>query len=67
MFGRDTYTPQLETLFEPSPLSTTSISQDYFPTFIRELGTQKPYHETYAFSTNPENIITTKDLDALYQ
>jgi len=67
MFGRKTHNPKPDILFEPRPLRTTSISQVYFPTFIRELGTQKPYHETYAYWTNPENIITTKDLEALYQ
>ena len=67
MFGRDTYTPKLETLFEPRPLRTTSISQVYFPTLIRKPGTQKPYHETYSFCINLENIITTKDLEALHQ
>jgi len=39
----------------------------YSPSFIRELGTQRAYHETYAFWTNPENIISTEDLEALYQ
>jgi len=48
-------------------LRTISIAQIYFPTIIRELGTHKPYHETYALWTNPENIITTKDLEVLYQ
>jgi len=67
MFGRETYTPKPEILFEPRPLRTTSISQVYSPSFIRELGTQRPYHETYAFWINPENIITTQDLEALYQ
>jgi len=67
MFGRDTYTPKHETLFEPRPLRTTSISQVYSPTFIRELGTKKPYHETYEFWKNPENTITAEDLQALYQ
>jgi len=54
-------------ILEPKPLRKTSIAQVYFPPFIRELGTQKPYHESYAFWTNPENLITTKDLEALYQ
>jgi len=67
MFGRETHTPKTEILFEPRPLRTTSISQVYLPTFIRELGTQKPYHETYAYWINPVNTITTKDLEALYQ
>ena len=67
MFGRNTPTPKRETLFEPRPLRTTSIAKIYFPEFIRELGTGKPYHETYAFWTNAENIITTRDLEALYQ
>jgi len=67
MFGRDTYTPKTENLFEPRPLRTTSISQVWFPTFIRELGTRKPSHETYTFWTNPENTITRQDLEALYQ
>jgi len=67
MLGRDIYTPKPETLFEPRPLSTTSIAQVYSPSFIRELGTQRPDHETYAFWTNPENIITTQDLEALYK
>jgi len=67
MFGRDTHTPKLETLLEPRPLRTTSISQIYFPIFIREQGTLKPNHETYAFWKNSKNIITTKDLAALYQ
>jgi len=64
MFGRDIYTPKPEILFEPRPLRTTSIAQVYSPSFIRELGTQRPYHETYAFWINPENIITTQDLEA---
>jgi len=67
MLGRDTHTPKPKILFKPRPLRTTSISQVYFPTFIRELGTQKPYHETYAYWTNPKNTITTKDLETLYQ
>jgi len=67
MFRRNTPTPKQETLFEPRPLRTTSIAQIYFPEFIRELGTRKPSHETSAFWTNPQNIITTRDLDALYQ
>jgi len=67
MFGRDTYTPKSEILFEPRPLTTTSISQVYFPPFISELVTQKPYHQTYAYWTNPVNTITTKDLQTLYQ
>jgi len=67
MFGRETHTPKPEILFEPRPLRTTSISQVYFPTFIREIGTQKHYHETYAYWINPANTITTKDLEALYR
>jgi len=67
MFGRETHTPKPEILFEPRPLRTTSIAQVYVPTFIRELGTQKPYHETYAHWINPANTITTKDLETLYQ
>ena len=66
MFGRDTYTPKSDTLFEPRPLRTTSIAQIYPKTFIDEKGTKEPYHETYAFWTNPENIITTTDLQDLY-
>jgi len=42
------------------------MAQIYFPTFIRQLGTQKPYHETCVFWTNPDTIINTKDLEALY-
>jgi len=57
---------QTETLFEPISLMTTSIAQVYSPPFTRELGTKKAYYETYAFWTNPENIITYKDLTALY-
>jgi len=67
MFGRDIYTPESAILFEPRPLRTTSIAQVDSPSFIRELGTQRPYQETYAFWINPENIITTQDLEALYQ
>jgi len=67
MFGRNTPTPKQETLFEPRPFRTASIAQIYFPEFISKLGIRKPYHETYSFWTNPENIITTKDLEALYQ
>ena len=67
MFAGDIYTPKLEILFEPRPLRTTSIAQVYSRSFIREPGTQRPYHETYAFWTNPENIITTQDLETLYQ
>ena len=54
-------------LFELKSLRTTSIVQVYCPNFIRELGTKDPYHETYAFWTNPEKIITTDDLIALYR
>jgi len=54
-------------LFELSSLRASSIAQVYCPTFIRELGTKDPYHETYVFWTNPENIITTDDLIALYR
>jgi len=67
MFGRETHTPKPEILFEPRPLRTTSISQVYFPTFIREQGTQKPYHESYFWWTNPENTVTLEDITALYQ
>jgi len=67
MSGRDNYTPKSEILFEPRALRMTAISQIYFPTLIKELETQKPYHETYAVWTNPENIITSKDREALYQ
>jgi len=67
MFGRDTHTPRPENLFEPRALRTTSNAQIYFQDFIREPGTQKPYHETYSFWTNPETIITTKDLEVSYQ
>jgi len=56
MFGGDIYSPKPEILFEPRALRTTSIAQVYSPSFIRELGIQRPYHETYAFWTNPENI-----------
>jgi len=67
MFGRDTHTPKPENLLEPRPLRRTSIAQIYFPDFIRELGTEKPYHESYSCWTNPESIMTTKDLEELYQ
>jgi len=68
MFGIDTHTPhKTNTLFKPRLLRTTSIPQIDFPTFIRELKTQEPYYETYAFWKNPESILTTKDLEALYQ
>jgi len=67
MFGGDITLRKPEILFEPRPLRTTSTAQVYSPSFIRELGTQTPYHETYAFWKNPENIITTQDLEALYQ
>jgi len=42
------------------------MAQIYFAPFIRQLGTQKPYHETCVFWTNPETIFNTKDLEALY-
>jgi len=67
MFGRYTHTPKPETLFEPRLVRTSTIAQSYFPTFIRELGTQEHYQETYTFWTHPENIITTQDLEAVYQ
>ena len=67
MFGKTTPTPKQETLFEPRLLRTASIAQIYLREFIRELGTRKPYHETYAFWTNPKTIMTTQDLEALYQ
>jgi len=67
MFGRAIDTPKPEILFEPRPLRTTSIAHVYSRSFIRKLGTQRPYNETYAFWINPENIITTQDLEALYQ
>jgi len=67
MFGKDTYAPKPETLFEPRPGRTTSIAQVYFQTFTRELGTQEPDHETYSFLTHPENIITPEELPALYR
>jgi len=67
MFGRHTDSLKHEHILEPRPLWTTSIAQIYLPTFTRELGQQKRYHETYAFRTNPENLITTKDLEPLYQ
>jgi len=47
MFGRDTYRPKPETLIEPRPLRTTSIAQVYTSTFMKTLGTKKPYHEAY--------------------
>jgi len=67
MFGRDSHTPKPENLSEPRPLRMTSIAKVYFPGFIRELGTEKLYYQTFSFWTNPESIINTKDLAALYQ
>ena len=49
MFARDTHTPKSGNLLEPRPLRTTSIAQIYVPPFIRQLRTEKPYHETYVF------------------
>jgi len=47
-------------------LRLTSIAQIYPKSFINLKGTNEPYQETSAFWTNPDNIITTEDLNALY-
>jgi len=65
-FGRDTYTPKPETLFQPRPLQTQTIAQVYLPTYIGQLGTEEPYHKTYTFWTNPEHVITTENLATFY-
>jgi len=66
MFGRDTYTPKPETLFELRPLRTTSIDEVLNWTEIPQLVTEEPNKETYWFWKNPENLITTEDRAALY-
>jgi len=65
MFGRDTYTPKPKKPFEPRPRRTTSIEEVLTP--IPELGTQEPYHESYFWWINPENLVTLEDITALYQ
>jgi len=67
MFGSDTYTPKPVAFFEPTPLRMSSIAQTYPKTFPNEKRTKEPYHETYPFRTNPENIISTEDVRALYR
>jgi len=66
-FGQRHSYSKPENLFEPRPWRTTSIVQICYPDFIREPGTQEPYHKTYSFWTNPDTIITTKDLEDLYR
>jgi len=67
MFGRDTHTSKSKKKkpFEPRPLRTISIDEVLTP--IPELGTQEPYHESYFWWINPENLVTLKDITALYQ
>ena len=62
MLGRDTHTPKTHTLFEPRPLRAPSIDQVLGST---EEGTQEPYHESYFWWINPENIITLEDISGL--
>jgi len=65
MFGRDTHTPKPKKPFEPRPLSTISIDEVLTP--IPELGTHKPYNESYFWWTNPQNTVTLEDTAALSQ
>jgi len=64
MFGRDTHTPKPKKPFLPRLLRTSSIAEVL--TTIPELGTQEPYHESYFWSTNPENTLTLDEIAALY-
>jgi len=65
IFGRDTYCPKPETLFEPRPLRTTSIDQVRSYAEIPERGIQEPYDEFYFLWINPENTSTIADIAAL--
>jgi len=44
-----------------------TISIDEVLTPIPELGNQEPYHESYFWWINPENLVTLEDITALYQ
>ena len=66
MFGKDTHTPETKSLCEPRPLRTTSIAQTLSATEALDEGTLEPYHGSYFYWINPENIITLQAIAALY-
>jgi len=65
MFGRDTNTPKSNTLFEPTPLRTTSIDQTLSSTEELNEGTLEPYHKSYFYWINPQGVVTLEDIAEL--
>ena len=67
MSTKDNYLLTLDSIFEPRPSHTPAIAEVYVPTPVPELGTEKPYHETYYEWVNSIDTITEHDLALLYR